>query len=131
MTHFEEVIKKYLDQEAERDSAFKEKYEAKDKNITDCCNYIVSEVKRLNRNGFSDDEIYYMARHYYNEPNESLKIDSKQSSCRVVTNEASDEIEEEEIKPTREAKKPKAKVAPTPKEPAQEQLSIFDLGVEL
>lgn len=126
MTPFEEAIKKYLDQVATEDSAFKAKYESEDKSITDCCNYIVSEVKRIGRKGYTDGEIYQMARHYYNEPNDQLKIDSSQKECQVVTNEETEETFEQ----------PKPKIIPKPKpkkkeEPKTQQISIFDLGVDI
>lgn len=126
MTPFEEAIKKYLDQVASEDKAFKEKYESEEKSITDCCNYIVSEVKRIGRKGYTDGEIYQMARHYYNESNDQLKIDSSQKDCKVVTNEENQEKFEQP--------KPKSVSKPKPKkkeEPKKQQISIFDLGVDI
>lgn len=59
------------------------KLNAKDKSIDGCCDYIFSKmlkVAKKNRNGKtavgifrSPDEIYAMAVHYYDEPNEMLK----------------------------------------------------------
>ena len=106
MTKFEEAIKKYLDQVAAEDVLFKQKYEAEGKSLTKCCDYIVSEVKKSGRQGYADDEIYQMARHYYNEPDSELNIDSSQKSCRVVINE------------------PESKPKPKPK---PQQLSLFEV----
>jgi len=131
MTPFEEAIKKYLDQVASEDAAFKEKYESEDKSLTKCCDYIVSEVKRIGRKGYTDGEIYQMARHYYNEPNEELKIDSSQKNCKIVTNEESQDTFEKA--PTPKAKPvTNSKPKPAKKEEKQlQQLSLFDFGMEI
>lgn len=91
MTQFEEAIKEYLDKAAAEDPLFKAKYEAEDKSLQDCCDYIISEVHRQGRKGYTDGEIYQMARHYYNEKNEDLKIDKHQKDCKVVTNKETQE----------------------------------------
>lgn len=78
---FEEAIKKYLDEYASNDERFKAKYENPNKNITECCNYICSEVQKKNVIGLTDAEVYYMARHYYEEENIEVK---STSSCKVV-----------------------------------------------
>lgn len=78
---FEKAIKKYLDEYAANNESFKAKYENVNKNITECCNYICSEVQKKNVIGLTDDEVYYMARHYYEEENIEVKTNS---SCKVV-----------------------------------------------
>lgn len=81
---FEEVIKKYLDELAANDELFAKKYNNPKKSINDCCSFIVSEVKKMNVQGLSDGEVFYLARHYYEEDN--LNFD-KNISCTVVVNE--------------------------------------------
>ena len=78
---FEEAIKKYLDEYASDNERFKVKYENPNKNITECCNYICSEVQKKNVIALTDAEVYYMARHYYEEENIEVKTNS---SCKVV-----------------------------------------------
>lgn len=78
---FEEAIKKYLDECASDDERFKVKYENPNKNITECCNYICNEVQKKNVIALTDAEVYYMARHYYEEENIEVK---STSSCKVV-----------------------------------------------
>ena len=58
---FKKVIKAYLDKRAAEDELFAKDYAKPGKNIDDCCDFIISEVKKSGRNGFDDDEIYGMA----------------------------------------------------------------------
>lgn len=95
---FQETIKNYLDDYALNDEAFAKKYSNKNKSINECCNFIISEVKKLNVNGMTDDEVYYLARHYYNE--EDIK-NVESINCNVVINHKV-ELTPEEIE---EAKK--------------------------
>lgn len=72
------------------------------KSIDDCVNYILTQVEKSNCNGFSDDEIYGMAVHYYDEPNESLgEIKNLQPRC--VVNHHIDITEEEKAEMKKEA----------------------------
>ena len=64
-----------------------------DKTIDGCINYILTTVKKSGCCGFTDDEIYGMAVHYYDEPNESLKIEKV--NCQVVVNHQVELTEEE------------------------------------
>lgn len=90
--HFKKTIKSYLDQRAEEDAQFAEKYANEEKNIDDCCTYILNTVKKTGCNGFTDDEIYGMAVHYYDE--ESIDI-GKEITCRVAVNHTVELTEEE------------------------------------
>ena len=64
---FAEAIKSYLDRRASEDKMFAESYSNPKKNIIECCDFIVSEVKRQNRTAMTDDEVYGLAVHYYDE----------------------------------------------------------------
>lgn len=64
---FAEAIKSYLDRRASEDKMFAESYANPKKNIIKCCDFIVSEVKRQNRTAMTDDEVYGLAVHYYDE----------------------------------------------------------------
>ena len=80
---FGETIEKYLSQMAERDPLFAEKFCNPNKNSDDCVTYILNQVRKSGINGFTDDEIYSMAVHYYVEEN----IDpGKPLQCQVVIN---------------------------------------------
>ena len=69
--NFIKTIKEYLDNFASKNKLFKEKYSNPNKNINECCGYIVEEVRKMNVEGLTDEEVYYLARHYYEE--EDLK----------------------------------------------------------
>ena len=85
MTQFEKEIKKYLDGRAETDPKFTERYSNEKKSIKECCEYIISEVKKKHKGkndvACSDDYIFGLAVHYYDE--ENIKV-GKAPSCSVV-----------------------------------------------
>jgi len=104
MNIFEQTIKTFLDEKAKGDSAFAEKYSNKKKSISDCCKFIISEVKKTRRQGFADDEIYGLAIHYYDE--ENLDFNPKDAdSCKVVVNKEIQLTEEDKRKIKEEARK--------------------------
>lgn len=90
MTEFEKTIKAYLDGVAKEDEAFRAKYVAKlkadDKSITSCCNYICGWARDQKRQGYTDEEIYGQALHYYDEAD--VKVTGSQNRCKVVVNHA-------------------------------------------
>lgn len=65
-----------------------------DKSIEKCVDYIFTQVKKSGCNGFTDNEIYGMAVHYYDEPNEVLG-DIKHLTPNVVVNHHVELTEEE------------------------------------
>jgi len=64
---FTRTILTYLEQRAQADNLFAERFAREDKNIDDCATYILNQVQKSGCNGFADDEIYSMAMHYYDE----------------------------------------------------------------
>ena len=102
-TPFERTIQNYLENYASQDEAFKERYNNPDKNIVECCNYIMNQVKKSGCNGFADEEIYKMARDYY--VDEISKDDTKAISGTVVVNHTIELTEEEKVKARVEAMK--------------------------
>lgn len=63
--HFKRTIQVYLAQRAMEDELFAVTYKKANKNINDCCTYILNEVRKSGCNGFTDGEVYSMAVHYY------------------------------------------------------------------
>lgn len=63
---FAEAIKSYLDRRAAEDPQFAESYANPKKSISECCDYIVSEVSKQNRMAMTDDEVYGDAEVYGN-----------------------------------------------------------------
>lgn len=79
---FKKVIKEYLDNRAATDELFAKAYDKPGKTIDNCCDFIISEVKKTGRQGFADEEIFGLAVHYYNE--DTLEYSKHQ--CTVVVN---------------------------------------------
>lgn len=82
---FKEAIFNHLQQIANNDVLFAKTFSKSYKNIDDCATYILNEVKKSQRQGFSDDEIFNMAIHYYDE--ETVEI-GKPLNAKVVVNKA-------------------------------------------
>lgn len=81
--HFKNEIQTYLEQRAEYDELFARSYRNPLKNIEDCLTYILNYVKQSGCNGFSDDEIFGQAVHYYDETDIEI---GKPIECKVVVN---------------------------------------------
>lgn len=64
---FKKTIEAHLQEIAQNDKLFAETLKKPNKNIDSCINYIYSEVKKANRIGWKDDEVFNMAIHYYDE----------------------------------------------------------------
>ena len=82
---FERAIKVFLDDRAEKDEAFAKKYRSEKKNIADCCKFIIAEVKKSckgNEAACTDEYVYGLAMHYYDE--ENIKAPANAPSCSVV-----------------------------------------------
>lgn len=80
--YFEQCISRWLEAEKEKDAAFAKKVDESGKNVEGCCNYILQQVKASKQCGYADDEVYGMARHYFDE--DEIKGPGAQGNCRVV-----------------------------------------------
>ena len=80
---FKTVIENHLNQLAANDNLFAETLKKENKNIDDCCTYIINQVQKLGQMGFADEEIFGMAVHYYDE--DDIKV-GKEINARVVVN---------------------------------------------
>ena len=101
---FKKVIKGYLDHRAANDDLFAARYKKANKSIDECCDYIISQVKKSGCNGFADDEIFSLAIHYYDE--DDIKDIPKATAFSVVVN-LSDHTKEELEKKAEEENKAK------------------------
>lgn len=98
---FKDTIKSYLDERAETDDLFAAKYANSKKNINECCDYIIGEAKkRGNAVAMSDNEVFGMAVHYYDEDN--IKINKLPAGCRTSATSAKVELTEQDKKVARE-----------------------------
>ncbi len=91
--HFKNTIKAHLDKLAEIDLLFSFRYSLPEKKLDDCITYILNEVKKSGCNGFTDDEIFGMAIHYYDEDN--IEIGMPMNNAHVVVNHFVELTEEE------------------------------------
>ena len=96
---FKQTILAYLQARSESDPLFAKSFSKESKNIDDCINYIFSEVQKSGCNGFTDDEIYSMAVHYYDE--DDIKVGKGTNPSGVVVNHHI-ELSPEEIKEAKE-----------------------------
>lgn len=92
--YFKNTIQNYLEQRAQTDALFEWIYTTKEnKNIDDCCTYILNEVHKSGCNGFADDEIFSMAVHYYDE--DTIDMGKPMNNTHVVVNHIVELTEEE------------------------------------
>jgi hypothetical protein len=91
---FKKTIQDYLNKRAEQDSLFAETLKKENKNIDECVNYILSEVRKSGCNGFADEEIFGMAVHYYDE--DDIKAGTFKSMKVIVNHHV--ELSEEDKK---------------------------------
>ena len=64
---FTEAIQKHLNDFAAANPAFAERLAIPEKSIEQCVNYILGEVSAIGECGYTDDEIFGMAIHYFDE----------------------------------------------------------------
>lgn len=99
---FKRTIEAKLQEMAAADELFATNLQKEGKNIDDCITFILNSVKKSECNGFTDDEIFGMAAHYYDEDNIDI---GNPMTCHVVVNHIP-ELTEEEIQQAKdEAKK--------------------------
>jgi len=136
--NFKKVIENHLKGLAEKDSLFAEKFNNPKKNIKDCVTYILKQVKESGANGFTDDEVYGIAIHYYDE--ESIDVGAE-IKMKVIVNHTvelteeekaeakqkaiDDVISEQRKKMTTKPKKEKTPVAVDKKKESNEPLTLF------
>lgn len=100
-THFKNTIQNYLEQRAQTDAMFEWSYSTKEnKNIDDCCTYILNQVKESGCNGFADEEIFSMAVHYWDEDNIDI---GKPINCHIAVNHIVELTEKEKERAKKEA----------------------------
>lgn len=119
--YFTRTILTHLEQRASVDPLFAQSFANLDKNIDDCCTYILNQVQKSGYNGFTDDEVYSIAVHYYDEENievgrpidaritvnhvVELTEDEKQQARQDAMQKAQDEAYRKMTQPTKKAKR--------------------------
>lgn len=100
--HFKRTIKAYLDERAKSDELFAVSYAKENKNMDDCVTFILNQVKRGGCMGFSDEEVYSLAVHYFDEDDIDV---GKPLACEVIVNHAVELTEEEKAQARQESLK--------------------------
>lgn len=121
---FRKTIEAYLAKRATEDTLFAKALSKPNKNIEECCKFILNTVKESGCVGFDDDEVYSIAVHYYDEDELDPKY-LKEISAKVVVNhtpkltdeemaelaeKAKEDYYQECLRKQREQNKPKKKV---------------------
>lgn len=98
---FKATILAEMQKRAKEDPLFAKSFAKEDKNIDDCITYVLNAVKATGQIGFTDDEVFGMAAHYYDED----KIDPGKpvSNVMVVGNAPVDLTEEEKAEAKKKA----------------------------
>jgi len=92
---FKHAIKEYLEKRGSKDPLFARIVTKPGKNMDDCITYILNTVQKSGCNGFTDDEVYNMAIHYFDEDNINI---GGSINCQVVVNHAVELTEKEKKK---------------------------------
>lgn len=100
--HFRQTIKAYLDERAQNDELFAVSYAKENKNMDDCVTFILNQVKRSKCMGLSDEEVYSLAVHFFDE--DDIEIGNP-IACNVIVNHTVELTEEEKAKARQEALK--------------------------
>lgn len=114
---FQQAIKNYLDKRAADDELFANTYAKENKSIEECCNYVMKCAKDGGRQGYTDDEVFAWAVHYYDE--DDIKNISAVSG-KVIVNTAIELTEEDKAQAKEKAMQELINEA---KEEAREKLS--------
>lgn len=100
--HFKQTIKAYLDERAKNDELFAVSYAKENKNMDDCATFILNQVKRSKCMGLTDEEVYSLAVHFFDE--DDIEIGNS-IACNVIVNHTVELTEEEKAKARQEALK--------------------------
>ena len=100
--HFKQTIKAYLDERAQNDELFAVSYAKESKNMDDCVTFILNQVKRSKCMGLTDEEVYSLAVHFFDE--DDIEIGNP-IACNVIVNHTVELTEEEKAQARQDALK--------------------------
>lgn len=100
--HFKQTIKAYLDERAKNDELFAVSYAKENKNMDDCVTFILNQVKRSKCMGLTDEEVYSLAVHFFDE--DDIEIGNP-IACNVIVNHIVELTEEEKAQARQDALK--------------------------
>lgn len=89
------AIKAYLDKRAQEDTLFAVSYAKTNKSIDECFDYIIGEVRKKGSAVYmTDEEVFGMAVHYYDE--DDIKVSKLPKNESVKVNPSATELTDEE-----------------------------------
>ena len=100
--HFKQTIKAYLDERARNDELFAVSYAKENKNMDNCVTFILNQVKRSKCMGLTDEEVYSLAVHFFDE--DDIEIGNP-IACNVIVNHTVELTEEEKAQARQDALK--------------------------
>lgn len=100
--YFKQTIKAYLDERAKNDELFAVSYAKENKNMDDCVTFILNQVKRSKCMGLTDEEVYSLAVHFFDE--DGIEIGNS-IACNVIVNHTVELTEEEKAQARQDALK--------------------------
>lgn len=98
--HFKQTIKAYLDERAKNDELFAVSYAKENKNMDNCVTFILNQVKRSKCMGLTDEEVYSLAVHFFDE--DDIEIGNP-IACNVIVNHTVELTEEKMAQARQEA----------------------------
>lgn len=134
--NFIEAICNYLDSRAESDNLFAIRYADPSKSLSECCQFILNEVKRQGVSVMTNDEVFSLATHYWDGDCTADEIGSSPLAlgsaknpinCKVVISkdqlteedkaelkqQAMEQFKQEQLRELRRQSQPKAQPKPT------------------
>lgn len=99
---FKQTIKAYLDERAKTDELFAVSYAKENKNMDNCVTFILNQVKRSKCMGLTDEEVYSLAVHFFDE--DDIEIGNP-IVCNVIVNHTVELTEEEKAQARQDALK--------------------------
>lgn len=120
---FEKAILTYLEEAKNTYPNMSEALKQEGKNLTDCCNYIIEQVKKKGVNAMANSDVFALANEYYLSKKE---IKPKKINCKVVVTSEGGEVPKVEplSEPKTRSKKKEKEVNPA----NGTQLSMFEFN---
>lgn len=119
LTGFDLHIQNHLNEYAKQDELFAKALANPKKNLDGCCAYIIDRVKKAKVVAWTNEEIFGMARHYYDESD--IKEMKRDTGVRIVS--TTDEVSSASLAPVVKDKPSKPKTS----KPTSEELGQFSL----
>lgn len=127
---FKEAIIAHLKDTARKDKLFLAALKKPAKNIDNCCTFIFNHVQKTRKIGYTNEEVFQLARHYYDEDN--IEVGKPITSGEVIVNQQVALTEKEIAKAKQEAREKviSEEMAKMRKKPTKKPVSASDVKKE-